>query len=224
MAVDKGKARPYLSRPARPPIVGALRERRTPITMNNALILIDFINEIVSPEGKLAGKGYSAFAARHGTLERVAPLLEAARSRDHLIVHVRIAFSPDYREQPKESPLFGHASKFGALQLGTWGTEFHPLAAPLPTEAIVVKHRVNAFFGTPLDILLRNQGVKRVFFAGVSTDVGVQTAVRAAHDLDYACTVIGDCCMAPSDDDHEQTLRMLGKVARVITLEQYLAE
>ncbi len=191
--------------------------------METALILIDFINDIVAPDGKLAGKGYADFATRHRTLERVPALLDHARRQGFAVIHVRIGFSPDYKEQPKGSPLFGHADKLGALKLGSWGTEFHPAAAPLPGEAVVVKHRVNAFVGTPLDTLLRTCGVKRVAIAGVSTDVGVQTTARAAHDLDYAVTVVGDCCMAPSDEDHEPTLRMLAKVARVTTLEALLA-
>jgi nicotinamidase-related amidase len=94
--------------------------------------------------------------------------------------------------------------------------------APLSGEAILTKHRVNAFIGTPLDLLLRNSGISRVAVVGCSTDVGVQTTARAAHDLDYACTVIGDCCIAPSDEDHAPTLRMLTKVANVISLEQFI--
>lgn len=190
---------------------------------SRALVLIDFINEIVHPDGKLAAKGYSDFLARHGTLDRVATLLDHARSTGVLPIHVRIGFSPDYKEQPLGSPLFGHAAKLGALQLGTWATEFHPKAAPLPGEAVLVKHRVNAFVGTALDVLLRTRGVREVLLAGCSTDVGVQTTARMAHDLDYACTVIGDCCAAPKDDDHEPTLRMLAKVAGVCTLAEFMA-
>lgn len=191
--------------------------------MENALLLIDFINDIVADDGKLAAKGYADFAARHRTLERLPALLGHARRSGWLVVHVRVGFSPDYKEQPKGSPLFGHADKLGVLKLGSWGTEFHPAAAPLPDEAIVTKHRVNAFVGTPLDMLLRCQGIRHLAVAGCSTDVGVQTAARAAHDLDYECTVIGDCCMAPRDEDHEPTLRMLAKVARVVMLEQLMA-
>ncbi len=192
-------------------------------TPRSAIILIDFINEIVHPDGKLAGKGYSDFLARHGTLARVATLLAHARSNGILPIHVRIGFSPDYREQPLGSPLFGHAAKLGALQLGTWATEFHPAAAPLAGEAVLVKHRVNAFVGTPLDLLLRTQGIGEVAVVGCSTDVGVQTTARMAHDLDYACTVIGDCCAAPKNEDHEPTLRMLAKVARIVTLAEFMA-
>jgi nicotinamidase-related amidase len=191
--------------------------------MQQALILIDLINELIAPQGKLSGKGYADFAARHATLDRVAALLAQVRRQECAVIHVRIAFSPDYREQPKESPLFRHASKLGALRLGDWGTEFLAQAAPMAGEAILTKHRVNAFVGTPLDLLLRNNRVRRIAVVGCSTDVGVQTTVRGAHDLDYDCTVIGDCCIAPCDEDHEQTLRMLSKISRIATLEQFLA-
>jgi biuret amidohydrolase len=92
----------------------------------------------------------------------------------------------------------------------------------LAGEAILTKYRVNAFIGTPLSLLLRNAVISRVAVVGCSTDVGVQTFARATHDLDYACTVIGDCCIAHSDEDHAPTLRMLTKVANVISLEQFI--
>ncbi len=190
--------------------------------MRQALILIDLINELIAPEGKLSGKGYTDFAERHGTLNRITELLDYSRSQGHRIIHVRIAFSSDYREQPKGSPLFQHASRLEALKLGEWGTEFIPQASPLPGETILVKHRVNAFYGTPLEIILRNSGIDQLAIIGSSTDVGVQTTARAAHDLDYACTVIGDCCIAPSEEDHDPTLRMLSKVVQVTNLEQFM--
>jgi nicotinamidase-related amidase len=194
------------------------------LPMPQALVLIDLINELIAPQGKLSGKGYADFAERHGSLIRVARLLKHARSQGHHIIHVRVGFSPDYREQPKGSPLFKHAAKLDALKLGDWGTEFLPQAGPLSGEIILTKHRVNAFVGTPLDLILRHAGIDQVAIVGCSTDVGMQTTARAAHDLDYQVTVIGDCCIAPSDEDHEPTLRMLSKVTDVVTLEQFIGQ
>lgn len=189
----------------------------------NALLLIDFVNEIVDPKGKSAAKGYADFDTRHGTLDRVKTLLQHARSHGYAIIHVRLAFSDDYKEQPESSPVFGAAKKFGAFKTGEWGTEFHPKAAPLKNEATLTKHRVNAFFGTPLDTILRTYGIKNLAVVGCATDMAVQTAVRDAQDHDYACTVIGDCCIAANDDDQEQTLRMLAKVAKIVKLEEFMA-
>lgn len=189
----------------------------------NALLLIDFINEIVHTNGKISGKGYADFDTRHGTLNRVGELLTHARSKGVAVIHVGVGFSPDYREQPETSPVFGGAKKFGVLQLSSWGTEFHAKAAPLASEATLTKHRVSAFFGTPLELLLRTYGVRNLFVAGCATDMAVQAAVRDAHDRDFACAVIGDCCIAANDEDHQQTLRLLSKVATISTLEQFAA-
>ncbi len=183
---------------------------------NTTFIFIDFINDIVDPNGKLAGKGYAAFDQAHGILDKAASLLSFARAQNQLILHVAVGFSAGYPEQPEHSPLFGAAKKYGALQLGTWGTQFHPKVAPLEGERVVIKHRVSAFFGTPLDSVLRNKKIDHVIIAGCSTDMAVQTTAREAHDRDYQVSVIGDCCIAANDDDHSQTLRMLAKIAQVV--------
>lgn len=181
------------------------------------LLLIDFINEIVDPKGKLSGKGYSDFVARHGTLSKAHSLLSSARSEGIPIFHVRICFSPNYVEQPELSPLFGSARKFGAFQAGTWATEFHPKVAPEAHEVVLEKHRVSAFYGTSLDLVLRNQGIQNLLICGVATDLAVQSAVRDAHDRDYIVTVVSDCCGAANEEDHEQSLRILAKIAKTTT-------
>lgn len=188
--------------------------------MKTALILVDLIHEIVDPKGKLSGKGYADFALRHGTLPRITELLTQARAKDFLVIHVGLGFSPTYCEQPKDSPLFGAAEKYGALQIGTWACDFIDSAAPIGGEVVLKKHRVSAFFGTPLDLILHNNKVERILIAGCATDMAVQGTVRDAHDRDYQVMVISDCCIAANDEDHDQTLRMLSKVAQVKPLDQ----
>jgi nicotinamidase-related amidase len=187
-----------------------------------ALLAIDFVNEIVDPKGKLAGRGYSDFLARHGTLARLPRLLKAARQARIPVFHVRVGFSADYLEQPEHSPLFGPARKNQVFRMGTWNTEFHEAASPEKGETIIQKHRVSAFYGTPLDLTLRNLGIGEVIIVGVATDLAVQTAARDAHDRGYRVRIVADCCAAASDRDHEDTLRLLEKVAAVDTLEKMI--
>jgi nicotinamidase-related amidase len=188
-----------------------------------ALIAIDFVNEIVDPKGKLSGRGYADFLERHGTLDRVAELFRFGRRARIPIFHVRVGFSEDYREQPEHSPLFGPAKKNQVFRLGTWNTEFHPKAQPDRGEAVIQKHRVSAFYGTPLDLVLRNLGIAEVIIAGVATDLAVQSAAREAHDRGYRVRIVGDCCASVSDRDHEDALRLLAKVAKVQTLSETLS-
>ena len=186
--------------------------------MRRALLCIDVINEIVDPRGKLAGKGYAAFCRDAGTLDRVARLQHWCRAQALPVIHVRVGFSPGYPEQPKHSPLFGKADQFGALQLGSWGTEFHPQALPAAGELVLVKHRVSAFYATSLELCLRTAGVDELIIAGVATDLAVDAAVRDAHDRDFAVILPGDCCAAASSADHQRSLTTLAKLAQVVTL------
>lgn len=186
------------------------------------LILVDFINEIIDTQGKFAGHGYADFAQRHTTLERAATLLAKSRERGVMVFHIGLAFSSDYKEQPKQSPLFGAANIYGAVQSGTWSTEFHPLVTPSSGETVLTKHRVSAFYGTPLDLILRTNNISELLISGCATDMAVQSTVRDAHDRDYQCTVIADCCAAATDIDHSETVRMLAKVSKVLNLNDVL--
>ena len=189
---------------------------------SKALLLVDFINETVHPHGKLASKGYVDFELRHGTLDRVQKLLEYARSWQYAVIHVGIGFSPDYKEQPENSLLFGEVKKLEAFKLDSWGTQFHSKVSPVEGEACLTKHRVSAFYGTALDVILRTYGVNSIVVAGCATDLAVQSAIREAHDRDYQCTVVSDCCIAANDKDHEDALRLLSKPSKVVTLQEFV--
>lgn len=155
-----------------------------------ALILLDFINEIVDEKGKFAGKGYPAFVKAHGVLDNVNAAIAKAREKNIPIIFVRVGFSPDYREWPETSPLFGAAKKFGALQLGAWATEIHGSINKTDADFLVTKHRVSAFYATALEAILRVLKVDTLLLGGVATDLVVQSTAREAHDRDYRVVVL----------------------------------
>ena len=183
--------------------------------MTTALILLDFINEIVDEKGKFAGKGYSFFVKAHGVLDNANAVIAKARAKNMPIIFVRVGFSPDYREWPESSPLFGAAKKFGALQLGTWATEVHESLNKTDEDFLVTKHRVSAFYATSLEAILRTLKVDTILLGGVATDLVVQSTAREAHDRDYRVVVLEDICGAGSEEDHTSALRVLAKIATV---------
>lgn len=186
----------------------------------SVVVLIDFINDIVSEGGKLAGKGYLDYVIKHGVGQKVADLTSKARAANIPIIHVRVGFSKGYIDHPSGSPLFGGAKNFEALALGTWGTEFAEYAMPNPDELVVNKHRVSAFYGTDLDVALRVLSAKTLYIAGCATDLAVQAACRDAHDRDFDTIIVEDACAAANDEDHTTSLGVLGKIAKVSTVEE----
>lgn len=183
--------------------------------MATALVLIDFINEIVHENGKLASKGYSDFIKSNNVFQNLSRAVKKARDNNILIVHVRVGFSENYIEQPIASPLFGKAKEFQVLKLNSWATEFHEEIDVKENDVIVTKYRVNAFFGTSLDTILKNNKVDSILVAGVATGLAVSNTVRDAHDRDYNVTILEDCCAAANMDDHKAALLSLKKVAAV---------
>ena len=67
-------------------------------------------------------------------------------------------------------------------------------AAPETNEAVVTKALPNAFAGTELADLLRKTGRKTIIFAGFMTHMCISSSVRAATDLGYGATVVGNAC------------------------------
>lgn len=183
--------------------------------MSTALILLDFINEIVDEKGKFAGKGYPDFVKSHGVIDCVNKAIAKAHVKNIPIIFVRVGFSPDYRKWPESSPLFAAAKKFGALQLGTWSTEIHQSIHKADSDFLVTKHRVSAFYATSLEAILRTLKVDTLLLGGVATDLAVQSTAQDAHDRDYRVVVLEDLCGAGSEDDHKNALHTLAKIATI---------
>jgi len=185
--------------------------------MTSIYLVLDMENDLVAAEGP-NGKGpLGQQVQARGIIPKTAAAIARARAAGVAIGYVRVGFSPDYREAPTTSVIFNGARQHGLFRLGSWGTEVHADLAPLPGDFDIVKHRVSPFYATSLEAILRAHGIRRIFCSGVSTVAVVQATARDAHDRDYPCTVIEDCCAAASAEDHEAGIRALQRFATFAT-------
>jgi nicotinamidase-related amidase len=134
-----------------------------------ALILVDIQNDYFSGgRNPLVGSEDAAEVARQA--------LDKSRERQETIIHVQ------------HTSLRPNATFFLP---GTPGAEIHPLVAPRPDELVVQKHCPNSFRETTLLEELRRRNISQLTFCGMMTHMCIDTTVRAACDLGFACTVIG---------------------------------
>jgi len=82
-------------------------------------------------------------------------------------------------------PLIAHGSPGFQLAAGI---------DPREDEAVIDKITMSAFEGTPLDIVLRDCGVRAYLIAGVALEVGIEPTVRHSADLGYVPVVVADAC------------------------------
>ena len=180
-------------------------------------LVLDMENDLIHPEA-LGGKApFAEQAKTRGIVAKTAEAIRKARAAGVLVGYVRVAFSPDYVECPRNSPVFGGIAKAGLLKLGTWGSEVHEALAPQPGDLMVIKHRVSPFYSTTLEAQLRAQGVTRIYCSGVSTQAVVQATVRDGHDRDYEMIVLEDCCTAHSAEEHANSIGSLKRFCTVTT-------
>lgn len=185
--------------------------------MRSIYLVLDMENDLVAEEGPSAKGPLGAQVRTRGIIPRTAAAIAKARAAGVPVGYVRVGFSVDYREAPTTSVIFNGARQHGLFKLGTWGTEVHRDLAPQPGDFDIVKHRVSPFYATSLEAILRAHGIRHIVCSGVSTVAVVQGTVRDAHDRDYVCTVLEDCCASATAEDHEAAIRALQRFATFTT-------
>jgi nicotinamidase-related amidase len=180
---------------------------------NTILLVIDLINEITDKSGKMSG--CVEYMEKYDVIKHVNEAISDARKDNINIIHVKVGFSENYLDNPANSPMFGAAKKSNALKLGTWGTKFHKDVDVRTEDYIVTKHRVSAFYGTDLEVILRSNRIENIRIAGVSTNMAVELTAREAHDRDYKVTVLSKACGSQTEEMHNFSLKIMSRFAEI---------
>jgi nicotinamidase-related amidase len=191
---------------------------------NVVLVALHFQNDVLHPEGKIrAGLGRDD-QSRATLIRQARRLMNGARARGVPVVSARIVFRPGHRGVIENSPMFRSAVKADALLEGSWGADFYPQLKPRRGEFVVTHSRINAFFGSDLELVLASLAAQRVLIAGVATHSAVEHTARHAADIGYDVTVAADACAAADPELHASSLRTLAlHVDRVASVEEILA-
>ena len=177
--------------------------------MKSIYLILDMQNDLVHADGPNGQSPLGEQVRGRRVLANTAIALQKARAAGIAVGFVRVGFSADYHECPKNSPVFSGASKASLFRLGSWGTEIHPDLAQQPGDVQVTKHRVSPFYATTLVAQLSALGIERIYCSGVSTQAVVQATVRDGHDRDFEMIVIDDCCCAHSAEEHANSIGSL---------------
>lgn len=104
------------------------------------------------------------------------------------------------------------------LRPGTWGTR---VIDELPQPDFCIdKPRASAFFGTPVDLILRGFGIETVIIVGCYTNQCVESTARDAWARDYRVVVASDGVTAFDQELHEATLQSLKPLSTQLTCEE----
>jgi ureidoacrylate peracid hydrolase len=184
----------------------------------SAIVVVDMQNAFASKGGMLDIAGADITDAPR-VVSVIRSILAAARQKSVPIVHLRMAYKPDLSDSGgpnspnyhKELAMTLMCSRPGlkgkVLTEGTWDADIVEELAPQPGDLVITKTRYSGFAGTPLDSQLRMRGVQFLLFAGIATNVCVESTLRDAYFHDYWPILLADAAMpAGPTSAHEATL------------------
>lgn len=108
--------------------------------------------------------------------------------------------------------------------MNTEGAEIIDELKPEENDYIVRKRRYSGFYGTDLDLILRELGVKRLLVTGVATNICVLHTVSDATLLNYDVAVIEDCTATIDDYSQNYAINHMSDIlnAKIIKSDEFL--
>jgi len=182
--------------------MGSIAAEPFPFTFDDsalALVVIDMQRDFAEPGG--FGESLGNDVSR---IQRIVPtvkrLIEGFRAARLPVIHTMECHRPDLSDCPPAkrnrgtpSLRIGDAGPMGRVLIaGEPGTAILPELAPVAGEIVIEKPGKGAFYATPLQDHLTRLGIRQLVFAGVTTEVCVQTTMREANDRGYECLLAED--------------------------------
>ena len=170
---------------------------------NTALLIVDMVKDFTNPNGLVY------YPANKDILPKINELLLRCREKGFLIVFLQHR----YRAGKIEKNL--RNMRPNCIE-GSGGEDIDDIFNLQDTDYVIPKRRYSGFFGTDLDLVLREHGVLNVVVVGTKTNCCIRATVTDAHNLDYSPIVIRECVATNdlvSNQMHlDEINRYLGKV------------
>jgi nicotinamidase-related amidase len=182
------------------------------ITLNKtttALLIADFYAEMMNT---------IPHAVERGVVEKTRALQQAARDAGVMVCYSATVFRPGYPEISDRNKTFSQRKASGQPAVSDPLQVIHEAVRPIDGEVVAGKHRVNALYGTDLDMALRANNIETIVMLGYATSGVVLSTTRYAADADYRLFIVEDCCADQDEEVHDfLTQKIFPRQAEVVS-------
>ena len=184
----------------------------------SALVIQDMQNDVIIEGGAFAESGAPAHAIAQNAVANVADLAAACRAAGVPVIHVWYLVEKGAPGLRQNAPLFQGVKEADALVRGTWGAAPAEGLEPEDGDHVVEKMRMNGFYETRLDILLRGLGADQLVITGAWTNMSIEHTARHGADAGYEVVVASDGTSTTGDEWQNAALNYaMTNVAKVAT-------
>jgi gluconolactonase len=182
-----------------------------------ALIIQDMQNDVIIEGGAFADSGAPEHAKAQNVVANVADLAAACRSAGVPVIHVWYIVEEGAPGLRQNAPLFQGVKESNGLVRGSWGAAPADGLEPQSGDHVVEKMRMNGFYETRLDILLRGLGADTILITGAWTNMSIEHTARHGADAGYEVVIASDGTSTISEEWQHAALNYavtnVGKVA-----------
>jgi nicotinamidase-related amidase len=188
-----------------------------------ALIVIDMQRDFIEPGGFGASLGNDVTQLQR-IVPTVARLIGGFRDAGLTVIHTRECHRPDMSDCPpakrdRGAPTMriGDPGPMGRVLIaGEPGADIVPELAPLAGEMVIDKPGKGAFYATELGAILKTRNITQLVFAGVTTEVCVQTTMREANDRGYECVLATDATESYFPEFKKAAIEMISAQGAIV--------
>lgn len=170
---------------------------------SSALLVLDMQNEFLTDAGQMQ------VWAGPAIIPYVATLIQVFRKARMPVFFTRHICLEPFRHKDDLLSMRSVGDIGCFLKEGAKSSEIHPSVRPFPEEPIITKYRYSAFYDTPLDTMLRINGVESVFLAGVASNICCDSTARDAFYRGYDVFFPLDANGGLDEASHIETLRTI---------------
>lgn len=164
-----------------------------------ALVVIDMVYDFADPKGAVF------YPENLNIIPKVNEAIDICRENNGLII-----FMQHYHREGKFDTALLRGRK-NCIH-GTGGDEMiKDLHIDYDKDFIIRKRRYSAFYGTDLDLVLREHGIKNIIFVGTKTNCCIRASVHDSYYLEYNTFVIRDCVATNDENINEVHLQDIDK-------------
>jgi gluconolactonase len=183
-----------------------------------ALVIQDMQNDVIIEGGAFADSGAPEHAKAQNVVANVAQLAETCRAKGVPVIHVWYIVEQGAPGLKQNAPLFEGVKGSNGLVRGSWGAAPADGLEPQAGDHVVEKMRMNGFYDTRLDILLRGLGAETLIITGAWTNMSIEHTARHAADAGYRAVVASDGTSTINEEWHQAALNYaMTNVAQVGT-------
>ena len=112
------------------------------------------------------------------------------------------------------------ARKASFMAPGSPESEIYKDIAPAEGDVVINKNTADIFVGTNFEMMARNAGIETIVFAGISTEVGIESSARSAANRGFYAVVAEDCVSSRDKELHEASLKVMRTQMMVMKREE----